>query len=270
MGECINKYYILNDKVKNTEEFVDEFVLSSKCIYEVIRIIDGKPLFLNRHLNRFHNSIRITNLDLIIHDYEIIERLNKLLHENCCNLGNVKIVLTEDLILLYFIKHSYLEKEVYNQGVHTIFFKKTRKNPNAKVIDYGFRKQVNEEIRKKKAYEAILLDNEDNITEGSRSNIFMIQDRKIITAPVENVLPGVTRDVIIDICNRNGLEIYEEKVNYLDIKKMDAIFISGTSPKILPVKSIGESVFDSSNNIIVKKIMQLYDEECFKDLGSLK
>lgn len=262
MSECLHKYFIINDQKKNCNEFDDSLLKNGKSLYEVLRIIDGKPLFLQRHLERLENSAKLISVELWLTEDEIKEKIKQLIDENNITTGNIKFVFNvdNDIFLAYFIKHHYPSEEDYKNGVKTIFYHGERKNPNAKIINIGFREAVDKEIKEKNAYEAILVDRNGFITEGSKSNIFMIKDRKVITSPLEAVLPGITRNVIIEVCRKMGLEVLEEKVHYKDVKNLDALFISGTSPEVLPISKVEDLKFNSSQNEFVLKIMDGYNE----------
>ncbi|MGL5151832.1 MAG: aminotransferase class IV, partial [Clostridium sp.] len=135
-----------------------------------------------------------------------------------------------------------------------------RNNPNEKIVNNSFRNKVNEEIKNNNAYEAILVDRNEYITEGSRSNIFFIKGNNLITSPIENVLPGVTRKNIMEVAKSNNIEIIEEKIKYRDLKDIDALFISGTSPKILPISEVLEEKFDI-NNILLRELMISFNKK---------
>lgn len=202
-------------------------------------------------------------------------KINRLIEINKVSIGNIKLVFNfnkekNNKFLCYFLKHNYPEDIEYKNGVRTILYHGERENPNAKVINIDFRKAVGEKIKEQKAYEAILIDKNGYITEGSKSNIFMIKDSKVITSPVEKVLPGITRQNIIDVCKNLNLDIDEEKVHYKDIEKLEGLFISGTSPKVLPIKSVDEMEFKSSKNKLILSIMEGYNKAIEKDIKGYK
>jgi branched-chain amino acid aminotransferase len=87
----------------------------------------------------------------------------------------------------------------------------------------------------------------------------MVKGDVVISAPLGDVLPGITRQSIIDICSQEGLNFREERVSYKDLKAIDALFITGTSPKVLPIKSVDDKFFSSSTNIIVQNILRAYN-----------
>lgn len=264
MSECIQEFYILNGEKKPVKDFNEKYLKEGTSLYEVIRIIEGVPLYLEQHLKRLENTAKLAENNLWLTIDDIQENIKKLIEINKVKIGNIKMVFNfnkENNFLVYFVKHSYPENHMYEEGVKTIFYHGERNNPNAKVIDVSFRSKVTEEINKQEAFEAILVDREGYITEGSKSNIFMIVGNKVITSPVNKVLPGVTRAMIIEVCNKLGIEVKEEKISYKEIDKLDALFISGTSPKVLPIKQVDNIQFKSSENPILQSIKEGYDQD---------
>lgn len=271
MSECINKYFLHNNQIKKSDEFDDDLLSKGKSLYEVIRIIDGKPLFLEKHLKRLENSANITNVELWLTIDELKKKIIELIKVNDTKIGNVKFIFNFDkknTFAAYFVKHHYPDDEEYKNGVKTILYHGERKNPNAKVINMDFRTAVDKAIKEKEAYEAILIDRNGHITEGSKSNIFMVKGKKVITSPLEDVLPGITRNIIMEICRNIGFEVVEEKVDYRIVKDLDGLFISGTSPKVLPISDVDDIKFQSSKNEVVLEIMKRYDEQVKKDILS--
>ena len=256
-------YYIYNGIIKSVD--FSEEVITSKgvTLYEVIRVGSGVPLFIEEHLTRLENSAKLTKIDLKYDNVEIKRQLKLLIEKNKIYEGNVKIILNhniDDNIYAYFIKHRYPLDEMYVKGVETILYHGERKNPNAKVINLTFREKVDEKIIAAQVFEAILVDNNGNITEGSKSNIFMIKGNDVITAPIKDVLPGVTRDIIIELLKKLLFNVVERNVNYKEILKMDALFITGTSPKVLPISKVDETEFSSTNNPILIRVIIEYNK----------
>lgn len=259
--ECINNFYIESNDVKKTEEFNDDILSKERLIYEVIRIINGIPLFFEKHYNRLINSSNISKIKIAISEKEIINRINKLISVNQIKNGNVKMIISASGITeFYFVRHYYPSVEQYSNGVKTIFLHEERTNPNAKIWNADFKKRVNMELNKNNAFEAILVDKNGYITEGSKSNIFIVKNNVVYTSPIADVLPGVTRDIIVEICKKLGIQIKEERIKYTLINNYDALFITGTSPKVLPISKINDIEFASSSNAIVIDIMKDYNK----------
>ncbi|AGF58348.1 branched-chain amino acid aminotransferase [Clostridium saccharoperbutylacetonicum] len=236
--------------------------MEEKIIYEVLRVLEGKPLFLENHLRRMKNSFELINENFKITYDEISEKIKELIKSEKKVEGNIKITysVNEKLLRIFFIEHSYPSSDMYKDGVKTILYFAERENPNAKIINTTFRERINNEIRDKNVYEAILVDSKGNITEGSRSNIFMVKDNILITSPLKKVLPGVTRGEVIEIALRNGIEVKEEEFKASDIGELDGMFISGTSPKILPISKVDNINFNINNDLI-RKLIEEYNHE---------
>lgn len=270
MSECFSKHFIKNGETLDQEGFNDDDIKKGKSVYEVIRIIEGVPLFFKEHMDRFLNSTSLIGKEILIGREEIENTIAKLVDIEARRNGNIKIVFNygaeKDNWYIYFLKHFYPTEDMYQEGVDTILYHGERENPNAKVINQGFREQVNQVIKDKKAYEAILVDRNGHITEGSKSNIFMVYENKVITSPGELVLPGITREKIISVIKEAGIEFSEERFHYKEINKLQGLFISGTSPKVLPIKTVDDYFFQSSKNEIIRTIKSLYDQRIAADI----
>jgi branched-chain amino acid aminotransferase len=279
MEKCTNSYFLFGKEIKNTSDFNSYYKSEGKSLYEVIRVSEGIPIFLMEHLERLENSAKIMKYVPIITRDEIIDGIIKLIEKNNAQDENLKLIINYDpsydktenngtfdeRFLAYFIPHDYPSMDQYGQGVKTITYHGERRNPNAKVIDSVFRDNVNEEIASKKVYEAILVDNHGFITEGSKSNIFMVQGVTVVTSKVLNVLPGITRQFIVKVCENLNIDFKEEDMHERKLKSLTGLFISGTSPKVLPIKSVDEFSYNSSKNSIINSIMVEFDVELNKD-----
>jgi len=232
-------------------------------IYEVIRVINGKFIFLEDHLRRleiscFKSGIACPAKETLNNQLELLVRY-QLIKE-----GNVKLILDNSgeqvQTACFFIPHFYPSESDYKNGVRTNTYKFERPNPNVKKWNEAFRKNVNHFIHSKKIYEAILLNNDNIITEGSRSNLFFIdKEERIITAPESIILPGITRSYVQQICKKEQIDFIEKEILLEEISTYPASFISGTSPKILPVKNIDEIKFNIHSGPL-KVLMSAYEK----------
>ena len=236
--------------------------MEEKVIYEVLRIIDGKPVFLESHIQRMENSFKLVGEKFPLDYNDICLQISELVKKENKSIGNIKLTygLNSREFKVFFINHSYPTDDMYEKGVKTILYFGERTNPNAKIINDDFRSKVNAQIEKNKAFEAILVDRNGFITEGSKSNIFMVKGEELITSPVKAVLPGVTRGEIIKLAKNIGINVREEEFSFKDIDKLDGMFISGTSPKVLPINEVDEIKLDPQNKII-KQILEEYNNE---------
>lgn len=264
--EAIKEYYIVNGKIETSDNVEIFERIKKPPIYEVIRIIDGVPLFLEDHLNRMFDSAELIGYNIEKDEQEIRGDIKTLLLKNNIDKLNVKLLSTEvegmgKVFLVYNIESFYPPEEYYKNGIHTTLFHYERNNPNAKVLFTSFRDEVGRTLKEKDAFEALLVSKPGYIPEGSRSNMFFVKGDKVYTAPASEVLIGITRKHIFDVCNKLNIKIIEESIHLEDLEKLDGGFMSGTSVNVLPISTIDDLKLNSVNNEIIKEINNAYIEE---------
>jgi len=262
------RFYFRNDVLQQSTslELLDFDNVDS--VYEVIRIIDGISLFVEKHMERFKKSAELAKLSFSLNLDEITANIAKLAKENQLPTGNVKLIYTfnsrtPDIssgeLFIYFIPHNYPENIEYQTGVRLILLSAERPNPNAKIHNGVLRNQANELIDQKNVFEVLLTNHVGFVTEGSRSNVFFISKSKVVTPPLDMVLPGITRDVVINIIKDQHIDFEEKMIHLSQLDKFDAAFITGTSPKVLPIAAIDHNCFDPQQ-IFLRQIIKLYDQ----------
>jgi len=256
MKYCLDvKYYSENGTIKPIGSFPAYIAERSGLVYEVIKVSKSKPLFLLDHLNRLNNSLNIQSYEKI--DIIIIEKnIQELINRNSIKHGNIKVVVAfsqmKPKVFLYAIPFRYPTQSQITEGVATMLQFDTREVPMAKVSNWKVRGNANSIIDSNNIYETILVNSSEEITEGSRSNIFFIKDEKLFTAIDKDVLLGITRSKVFEIARSLKIEIEFSKVNYNDIYKFDACFLTGTSPGVLQIKSIDKEIFQINNPLYVE------------------
>ncbi len=261
--EAIKNYFIINGEIISTDDMRVFDTIKISPIYEVIRIMDGIPLFFEEHVKRMRRSAEIVGKTIFRKDQEIIGDIKKLIEANNVKNLNVKLLSAyeegkKETFLAYFIESYYPDEKVYREGIHTILYHYERKNPNAKVLNVSFKDEVNKKIKEMNAFEALLVNKEGYITEGSRSNMFFVRGEKVFTAPKGEVLLGVTRKHIINVCKELNIDVVEENINIKDLDKIDGGFMSGTSVNVLPISSIDDKKYSSADNNLIKAIQDGY------------
>jgi branched-chain amino acid aminotransferase len=267
MINIVSNKNVANNKLVSKEEMEELLKKDSAKIYEVIRVVEGRPVFLKEHFDRMNESIRLSGLKGVL-DYECYKRSTEMLIE-ANNLLNCNIRVSyyfndEDILLFYFIESHYPSKKQFQEGVDTVTVKMHRKNPNVKAFEKNFKEEVQRVIDDTGSFEAILVNDDNTVSEGSKSNIFFVKGKKIITSPDEAVLLGVTRNKVIEVCTKNFMEVEKRTVCFQELDGFDAAFITGTSNDVLPIRKIDERLYNSAENDVVKKASGLYLEEMKK------
>ena len=97
---------------------------------------------------------------------------------------------------------------------------------------------------KSKGYdEAILLDMHENVAEGSGANIFIEKDGKLYTPALGNILAGITRATVIELCKVLDIDIIEKTISVAELKNADNAFFCGTAAEIIGIHTIDDTVF---------------------------
>ncbi len=263
-------YFLFNGKILQAKYFDGDFIFHGTTVYEVIKVKNCVPVFLEDYMQRVKNSLTSIGKGEYFDKDRILQLMHSLIEKNCVNgLAHLKIVFSfdneyfgkkEDIFALYFLKMPIPSAEQYAKGVEVISIKAKRDNPNVKIFLPALRKRAEQLIEKHKIYEVLLVDEQNIVTEGSRSNVFFIKKGQLYTAELHSVLPGITRKKVIEISRRNGLPVNETIIYYSGLKQFEAAFLTGTSRKIVPVRRIDSIDFDVTNKQM-RSLMQWYETE---------
>lgn len=104
--------------------------------------------------------------------------------------------------------------------------------------------------------EALMLDPQGNVAEGSGENIFFVRDKKLFTPPLTSVLPGITRDTIITLARELGYEVREEHFSRDALYIADEVFFTGTAAEVTPVREIDDRTVGEGKPGAVTKSLQ--------------
>ena len=253
------KLYYHNDKEQSTDNLYPFEQLTEKNVYEVIRVKEGIPLFLEDHLRRFRSSALSIGIPLTDSDNTLNSRLYQLINKNSAFDQNIKLIWSKDIgLLAFFTKSFYPPTSYYQTGIKTTLLNLERENPNIKLQREEYQKTVLAKRERTGAYEVLLVDQDDNLTEGSRSNLFIVKEDKLYTSPAKNVLLGIVRSKVVDICRQQKIDIIEQKIPVSELNTIDGAFISGTGNDILPIASINNIELESIKNPIILTIMREY------------
>jgi branched-chain amino acid aminotransferase len=244
MSECFGKKFILNGDLLPSDHFDNSLVYEGDSIYEVIRLKRGIPVFFHDHMDRLESSLKHQRKRSLADIREIRKDIIRLVRTERRKDINLKLVFNFNgdsaNYLIYFIEPVYPSYEQYRNGVKGLLFHAERKDPESKVINHRLRSSIFQRLILEGGYEALLVNDEGKITEGSRSNIFFLRDDVLITAPDNKILGGITRKYILDICRENGIKVEFACLPVSSLPGCDAVFMTGTSPMVLQFCCIGD------------------------------
>jgi len=261
MNECFGKKFVLNGELHPADLFDNTLVYEGESVYEVIRMVKGLPVFFHDHMERLASSVRLQHKEIIADIASLRKDIINLTRSDKKKETNLKIVFNyngkSSNYLVYFIEPIYPSQEQYKKGVKGTLFFGERKNPESKIINHKLRSSISHKLIREVSYEALLVNGKNEITEGSRSNIFFLKGDILVTAPDEVILCGITRKYILEICRMNKIEVRFACVRVEDLLEYDAAFMTGTSPMVLPFCCIDDKYFNVKLPLM-EKLRKLY------------
>jgi branched-chain amino acid aminotransferase len=273
MNECYGKKFILNGSLQPAEMFDNSLVYEGDSVYEVLRMVKGNPVFFSDHMDRLETSVKLQKKDFPGDIDEIRRAIIKLTRSDKKRESNLKIVFNYNQNstnwLIYFIEPIYPTALQYQRGVKGILFYAERNNPESKVINHKLRSSIYHKLILEGGYEALLVNERNLITEGSRSNIFFLKDATLKTAPENVILNGITRKHILEICAENRIKVDLECVNAEEIRNYEAVFMTGTSPIVLPFNYIDNYPFNV-NNPLIEGLRKLFLKKAEESIGMFR
>lgn len=242
-------------------------------IYEVLRVLDGRPVFLYEHLKRLENSwnfYQTNKLDLDSIGREIEDLAARRLEPHNIR---IEVEISTGSYLLETVEGKYPTDEMKKNGVELATFQHQRYNPQVKAIDSTIAEKI-DAYRTEKGVYSLLYVSEGEVGECEKANIFFIRDGALITARDEDVLLGVTRSKVLELAEKFKIPVIKRTIETRELFTMDGAFMSGTSIHILPVRRIDEEVFDVNNPLLLKLSEELdrsiYEGQDKKDEGDFK
>jgi branched-subunit amino acid aminotransferase/4-amino-4-deoxychorismate lyase len=211
-------------------------------IYESLKVTRSKALFVNEHVERFMESARILGMEHPHTFRKILDSIILLIRMNEAEEATVRLQMIGGNPPLLFIFLSPLPEyrpEWYIRGVSAISYIGERIFPKAKSNCLLLNYIAYREATAAGALDALLIDRNGHVTEGTRSNFFAFQDNTLVTAG-EDILLGVTRKLILEAAEALGMDIRFEKISLKELleNRYDEPFISSTSMGAMPLREI--------------------------------
>ncbi len=253
-------YIYLNGNIIREEEATvsinDRGLLLGDGIFESLRAYRGIPFLLKAHLERFFKGAQKLRIKLQENEETLTWIIKKLIEVNNLQDAYIRITLTRgsggrgiDITdcnnpTLCIITRQYTASEntIYTSGVSAgILNRRNNRLPEdcyLKSISFLNYILARNEVRDRNLFEGILLNQNEQITEGTVSNVFFVKDKKIYTPSAEaGILIGVTRQEVIKIARHIGLKVEEGLYTREDLIEADEMFLTNSLMEIVPVRN---------------------------------
>lgn len=211
-------------------------------VYESLKVLDGVPLFAKEHVGRFMESARILGMEHPFSDSRIEDYIRKLISANNAGDATLKIQMIggmEPHLYIFLSPLPRYKDEWYREGVSAITYHGERIFPRAKSNCLLLNYIAYREAEQAGALDALLVDREGSVTEGTRSNFYAFLGDTLVTAE-EDILFGVTRHLILQAAELEGIRVSFRKIGVEELLygNFSEPFISSTSMGAMPLRSI--------------------------------
>ena len=227
-------------------------------LFETMRVYSGKIFRLEHHLDRLFQSARSILIELPITRNEIRSAIYAALKLNGLSDSIVRLTVTRGeqdsgvnvdyssppTIVILVKPVKAISKKTYKEGIGIKLYKKSAIRTQGisnkiKSCNYLSNIILRENALKENFFEAVLLDHNHNVTEGTISNIFIIKNNQLKT-PITNefVLSGIIRQAILDLCLENNIPFKEDLITERELYEADELFLTNSAIEILPVRNI--------------------------------
>jgi D-alanine transaminase len=250
---------------------MDRGFLFGDGVYELIPVFNKKVFLLDEHLKRLKNSLNLIQMNEIKGLDKII---NTLIKKNIKNTFFIYLHITRGV--------QSSRNHIYSENIDSTILLMCEDYPafSENLIKKGFQATIQDDFRWMKSniksisllgnvllknhassngcYETLLVRNK-RLTEGSTSNVFIVKDEIIYTPKLSNeLLPGVTRGLLIKLINQNNLKVIESDIYQLDLINADEVWCSSSTNAVVPIVKVDDNIInDGKAGSITMKVYEI-------------
>lgn len=240
----------------------------------------GTAIFrLDKHTDRLFNSAKILGMEIPHSKEELIAAQIAAVKENnldsayirpMCFYGSEGIGLRADNLKVHTMVAAwewgaYLGKEALEKGIRIRTSSFTRHHVNITMCkakangNYMNSTMALQEALRDGYDEALLLDVDGFVAEGSGENIFIVRDGVIYTPELTSALEGITRETIMALANDIGVDVVSKRITRDEVYIADEAFFTGTAAEVTPIREYdGRSIGCGSRGPITEKLQKMY------------
>jgi len=272
-GETTMGFYhvVLNGEIRPVGEaqvpLLSPALFSSFGVYETIEVVQGVGFHLEDHLVRMVESAAMIEMELPYSVKEMASWAETLIRETELEECRLRVVVlgatqSDERVLVAMVPQPrrHFAPEEYENGVQAVTFCGSRALPKCKSLNTLVNYLAQRQADRSGTREAILCSS-GGMTEGSRSNIFAVDDGNLVTPPAEHVLAGITRDIVIRLADEIGVPVVEQILPMARIGELNEFFVTSTSMHVMPVVSIdGQPVGQGQVGPITRRLSVRFED----------
>jgi branched-chain amino acid aminotransferase len=237
---------------------------------------NGPAIFrLSEHTSRLFDAASKINIKIPFSKDELNKIQCNILNRNNLNEGYIRPIvylgneglglrakdLSVNVAVAAWEWPSYMDPIAKEEGISVIKSShKQYENPlhsgNKIIGTYFSNTMALHEALDKGADEAIMMDMNGFISEGSGENVFIVKDEVVFTPTIDHCLNGITRQSVIQMAKDLSIEVHEKDLRYEDLKNADEAFFTGTAVEITPITKLDQSRINDGKRGPITKILQ--------------
>ncbi|MBE3593538.1 MAG: branched-chain-amino-acid transaminase [Candidatus Carbobacillus altaicus] len=264
-----------------TVSVFDHGLLYGDGVFEGIRAYDGVVFRLKEHIERLYQSAKAILLEIPYTPEEMHELVLELLRKNNFRSAYIRLIVTRGVgdlgldpfkcprasVIIIAQELALFPAELYEKGIQVVTVS-TRRNrndvlaPAIKSLNYLNNIMAKIEARRAGAQEALMLNTEGYVAEGTGENIFLVRKNALLTPPAYiGALKGITRQAVIDLAGGLGFTVLEQPFTLHDVYTADEMFFTGTAAEIVPVVMVdGRTIGEGVPGTMTKQLSQAFHD----------
>ena len=257
----------------------DSGFLMGDGVWEGIRLIQDKWIFLDEHIDRLFEGARAIDLELGLTAEEITTAILETQHaNNMSDQAHARVMFTRGVKVKPFqqpalstrgptfviiMEHS--DPHAKAKGITMATVPQIRGMPMSQDPKLNSHSKLNcilacIQANKMGADEALMLDLHGFVNTTNSCNFFIVKNGEVWTSTGDYCMNGITRKKIIMLCKDNSIPVFEKNFSLVDVYSADEVFITGTLGSLVPVLELDKRTFDAKNNKITQTLQSLYND----------
>lgn len=260
-----------------TVSVLDRGFLFGDGIYEVIPVFGRRPLRIDEHLQRLKNSLSRISLENPFDDKDWKAIFDQLLEKNPGEDRAIYMQITrgkhpvrdlkiqpgkQPTIFMMVLQVGAIDVDVLAKGIETVTIDDFRWHAcDIKSISLVANVMMREQATQAGVIDAILV-RDSFVTEGTASNFFMVKSGVLSTPPTsQHLLPGITRDLVLELAQKNGIECEVRQIAESELDDADEIWLTSSTREIAPVIRLnGKDVGEAKAGLVWQKMIHIYQD----------
>ncbi|KEO82480.1 branched-chain-amino-acid transaminase [Tumebacillus flagellatus] len=242
-------------KSKAVVSVFDHGFLYGDGIFEGIRCYSGNVFCLHEHIVRLYESAKSILLNIPLNPEEMSAAVVETLQVNRMSDAYIRLIVSRGVgnlgldpsscakptVIIIAEPLNLFSAELYEAGLKIVTVPTRRNipdalNPKIKSLNYLNNILVKMEAARAGCAEALMLNQDGYVCEGSGDNVFLVKNGKIVTPPTYlGALEGITRNLVIELCAELGIPCEEKPFTRHDVYVADEVFLTGTAAEMIPV-----------------------------------